>query len=482
MVLHATTVSRIAGFLCMAFSPTMFFPILVSAWYGDGEIRHFTLTLVAMFAVGLALWLPSLGRRMELRRRDGFFIVVLFWALLSLLGAFPFIFGLHLSFVDALFESVSGFTTTGATVLTGLDQLPPSILFYRQELQWLGGMGLIVLAIAVLPMLGIGGMSVYRAEVPGPMKQEKLTPRLAQSARVLWTIYISLTVASAFAYWVAGMTPFDAVAHSLSTVSTGGFSTHDASLGYFSSVAIETVAAVFMLLGGINFGIHYLVWRGRSPWYYLHDVEVRAFLTFVVLMVGIVGLTLWLSGRYGDWSALRQASFEVVSVVTSTGFGVADFSLWPFFLPLLMIFISFIGGCGGSTAGGMKMMRVMLLGKQTYREFNRLVHPNGVFALKLGGRVIGENVSQSVWGFFSVYIATFIILMLLMMLSGLDQVSAFSAVATSMNNLGPGLGTVAQTFSSVSDGGKLVAVAAMLLGRLEVLTILVLLHPDFWRD
>ncbi len=482
MVLRAKTVSRIAGFLCMAFSPAMFFPVLVSIWYGDGEVPHFAIAFVVMFVAGFVLWLPSLGQRMELRHRDGFFVVVLFWALLSLLGAFPFFFGLHLSFVDALFESVSGFTTTGATVLTGLDRLPPSILFYRQELQWLGGMGLIVLAVAVLPMLGIGGMSVYRAEAPGPMKEEKLTPRLAQSARVLWTLYIGLTVACAFAYWAAGMTPFDAIAHSLSTVSTGGFSTHDASLGYFSNAAIETIAAVFMLLGGINFGIHYLVWRDRNPRHYLDDAEARTFLRFVALMVGFVGLTLWLSGHYGDWTAWRQAAFEVVSVVTSTGFGITDFSLWPLFLPLLMIFISFIGGCGGSTAGGMKVIRVLLIGKQTYREFNRLVHPNGLFALKIGGRVIGENVSESVWGFFSVYITTFAVLVLLMMLSGLDQVSAFSAVATSMNNLGPGLGAVAQTFSSVSDGGKLVAVAAMLLGRLEVFTILVLLYPTFWRD
>ncbi len=482
MGIRATTVMRIAGFLCMVFSPALLFPLLVSLWYRDGEALHLALSFAVQFTTGFVLWLPF-RRRMELGRREGFFIVGLFWVLLSLLGAAPFVFGLQLSFVDALFESVSGLTTTGATILTGIDNLPPSLLFYRQELQWFGGMGLIVLAVAIMPMLGIGGMSMYRAEAPGPMKEEKLTPRMAHSARALWSIYLGLTLACALAYWFAGMTPFDAVAHSLSTVSTGGFSTHDASLGYFSSTAVESVATVFMLMGGINFSIHYLAWRDRSFRHYLANAEARTFLGFVVFMVAFVAVALRLSGGYGDiGDALRSALFEVVSVVTSTGFGVADFSVWPLFLPVLMIFISFIGGCGGSTAGGMKVMRIVLLGKQTVREFNRLIHPTGVFAIKVGGRVMGERVTQSVWGFFSVYIATFVVLMLLIMMAGLDQVSAFSAIATCMNNLGPGLGAVSQTFIGVSDPAKLVAVAAMLLGRLEVFTVLVLLHPAYWRQ
>ncbi len=477
------TVARIVGFLCMVFSMTMALPILVSLWYRDGETGHFSVSLIAMLFLGLVLWLPSLGRQAELRRRDGFFVVVLFWLILSLLGASPFVFGLHLSFVDALFESASGLSTTGATVISGLDALPPSILFYRQELQWFGGMGLIVLAVAVLPILGIGGMSVYRAEAPGPMKEEKLTPRLAHSARALWALYVGLTLACALAFWWVGMPPFEALAHSLSTISTGGFSTHDDSLGYFASVGVDTVATVFMLLGGINFSVHYLVWRDRSPWHYVRDPEVRGFILFVALVVVSVALVLRMTGRYGDlMAALGYASFEVVSVVTSTGFGVADFSVWPLFLPALMMYISFVGGCGGSTAGGMKVMRIQVLAKLGLREIRQLMHPRGIFPIRVGSHVLREQTLEAIWGFFSVYVLTFAVLMLLMMWTGLDQVSAFSAVATCMNNLGPGLGQVALTFAHVSDPGKLVAVAAMLLGRLEVLSILVMLHPAFWRS
>ncbi|HEB99422.1 MAG TPA: potassium transporter, partial [Thiotrichales bacterium] len=324
-------------------------PLLVSLWYGDGEAADFALTLAAMLGAGGVLFLATRRGSRELRRRDGFLIVAGFWLLTSLLGAIPFMFGLHLSFVNALFESASGLTTTGATVVQGLDGLAPSILFYRQELQWFGGMGLIVLAVAVLPMLGIGGMSVYRAETPGPMKDEKLTPQLAHTARTLWFIYIGFTLACALGYWLAGMSEFDAVAHALSTVSTGGFSTHDASLGYYHSDWIEIIAILFMLAGGINFSVHFLALRGLSLRAYIADAEVRAFLAFVGLVTLTVAAVLTWTGEYPNiHQALMNASFETVSIVTSTGFGVADFSTWPLFLPVLMIFISFVGGCGGS--------------------------------------------------------------------------------------------------------------------------------------
>ena len=480
---RSKTVIQITGFLCMVFSLTMLAPLLVSLWYADGEAGHLFSGFVAMLGSGFLLWLPFRHRRYELRRRDGFFIVVIFWSLLSLLGMAPFYFGLGISFVDALFESVSGLTTTGATVISGLDHLPPSILFYRQELQWFGGMGLIVLAVAVMPMLGIGGMSVYRAEAPGPMKDEKMTPRLASTARALWTLYLGLTLACALAYWNAGMSPFDAVSHSLATVSTGGFSTHDASLAWFDSPAIEAVAVVFMLLGGINFSVHFLALRGGGPRVYAGDAEVRTFLLLVLALILVVALSLHWSGQTGDWQlALREAAFEVVSVITSTGFGLDDFSHWPSFLPVLLIFISFIGGCGGSTAGGMKVMRVMLLARLGYRELKLLLHARAIFPVKIGGRRVREETLQAVWGFFAVYVLTFVALMLLIMMCGLDQVSAFSAIATCMNNLGPGLGEVSQSFASVSSAGKLVAVVAMLMGRLEIFTVLVLLHPAFWRS
>jgi trk system potassium uptake protein TrkH len=340
----------------------------------------------------------------------------------------------------------------------------------------------VVLGLAVIPLLGIGGMQLYRAEAPGPMKDEKLTPRLAHTARSLWLLYLSLTVACALGYWLAGMDGFDAIAHSLSTVSTGGFSTHDESLGYYDSPAIEIVAVVFMLLAAINFGVHFVVWLKRDPLIYLRDPEVRAFLLFVVGIVLLVGLMLWAEEHYsGLHLSLRDASFEVVSLVTSTGFGIVDYSHWPDFLPILLIFISFVGGCGGSTAGGIKVMRILLLVKQGLQEVKRLIHPRAVLKVRLGHRVVDPVVIQAVWGYFALYIIVFVLLGLLMIHTGLDPVSAFAAVATSINNLGPGLGEVAYTFVGVSDGGKLLAALAMILGRLEIFTVLVMLSPAFWR-
>ena len=479
---NGTTIVRITGFLCMVFSSAMLLPLLVSLYYHDGEHWFFFWTAVSMFFTGLSLWWPFRATGESLRRRDGFLLVVLFWVIVSLLGALPLYLGLELSFVNALFESVSGLTTTGATVLSGLDHMPRSILFYRQQLQWLGGMGLIVLAVAVLPRLGIGGMSIYLAEAPGPMKDEKITPRLAHSARALWSIYVGLTLACALAFWIAGMSPFDAIAHSLSTVSTGGFSTHDASLGFYRSEPVETVAILFMLLGAVNFSIHYLVIGKHRFSLYLRDEEVRSFLVFVAVVVAIISLTLYLWGTYHSFfHALRNAAFEVVSVVTSTGYGVVDFSHWPLFVPVLLIFISFVGGCGGSTAGGMKVMRLLILARLGLREVRRLPHPQQLKPVKVNGRVLSESTLQGVWGFLSVYTATFVILMLLLMMTGADQVTAFSAIATSMNNLGPGLGEVAQSFNGLSDAGKMISALAMLAGRLEVFTLLVVLHPAYWR-
>jgi len=473
----------IVGFLCMIFSLSVIPPMLVSAFYDDGELVHFALSFAVIHVTGLVLWLPARRAIGEFRRRDGFIIVTLFWAVLSLLSAIPFVIGPHLSYVDALFEAVSGFTTTGATVIVGLDALPPSVLYYRGQLQWLGGMGLIVLAVAIMPMLGIGGMQLYRAEAPGPMKEDKLKPRLAETARSLWLVYVGLTLACALGYWLTGMSAFDAIVHSYTTVSTGGFSTHDASLGYFDSVPIEMIAILFMLAGGINFAVHYRAVLGISLRPYWRDVEVRAFLIFIIMALVVIACMLWLFEEYAHFhQALTNSLFEVVSVITSTGFGTADFSSWPSFLPLLLIFISFVGGCGGSTAGGIKVSRILLLLKQGGQEIAYLIHPRVARPLRIGSHVLPPRVSQAIWGFFAVYMVVFALFTLLMMAAGLDQVSAFSAVATSMNNLGPGLGEVAVTFASVSTAGKLLATVAMLLGRLEIFTVLVILTPAFWRD
>jgi trk system potassium uptake protein TrkH len=480
--MHPLAVLRIVGIFVILFSLTLVLPMLAAAWYGEAGLSCFALPMAVSLAFGLLLWTAGRSSTPPLGTRDGFLIVALFWVLLSALGAWPLYLCLGLSPVDALFESTSGITTTGATVLSGLDYLPRSLLLYRQQLQWLGGMGLIVLGVAVLPMLGVGGMQLYRAEVPGPLKGEKMTPRLAKTARALWLIYVGLTAACALAYWLAGMPAFDALAHSLSTVSTGGFSTHDASLGYFDSEAIEIVAIVFMLLAAINFGVHFVVLYQRRPLYYLQEVEARSFLWFVLAIIALVSLVLRLEGGYDGWHlSIRDSAFEVVSVVTSTGFATVDFSHWPDFLPLLLIMISFVGGCGGSTAGGMKVMRMLLLVQQGVREVRGLLHPHAALPLRLGGRVIEGRMINGVWGFFAMYMCTFALLTLAMIHAGLDEKSAFSAVATSMNNLGPGLGEVASTFQGVSDFGKGVAIVAMLLGRLEIFTLLVLLSPDFWR-
>ena len=467
----------------MVFSSVLLLPLMISYWTNDGFTQYYLICLIFQFVTGLLIWLPFRKQKQSMSRREGFLIVVIFWLSISLLGASVFVLTLELSYVDAIFESVSGLTTTGATVITGLDTLPYSILFYRQELQWFGGMGLIMLAVAIMPMLGIGGMKMYLAETPGPLKEEKITPRLVNSAKMLWSMYFGLTLLCAAAYWAGGMTLFDAVSHSMSTVSTGGFSTHDSSIGYFDSNIIDSIAIIFMLLGGINFSVHFLVLRDKSLSHYWKNTEVRIFLLFVVTTIIVVSLFLHLLIHEGTFiQQIRDVSFEIVTVVTSTGFGLADFSAWPLFLPFLMILISFVGGCGGSTAGGMKVMRIAMMLKLIIYEVKKLVHPHGIFTIKFDGHRVAKSTRQNILGFFCVYSSTFVILLLLMMLvSGLDQVTAFSAIATSMNNLGPGLGEVTENFVTVNSGGKLISALAMLLGRLEIFSILVLFSPDFWR-
>ncbi len=475
-------VQRILGIFLLIFSFTLLPPLAVSLGYHDGELHHFADALALTLLLGLVLWWPVRRRAGDLRRREGFIVVAMFWLVFSVLGTLPLMLGTRLGFADAVFEVVSAVTTTGATVLTGLDQMPPSLLYYRAQLQWLGGMGLIVLAVAILPMLGIGGMSLYRAETPGPMKDDKLTPRITHSARTFWYIYSGLTAACAIGYWLAGMSGFDAVAHAFTTLSTGGFSTHDASMAYFNSPWVDLVADIFMLLGGVNFSIHYLVLFRRDPRGYWRDTEVRTYL--LVLAAFTLAIAAMLMARHihdDPLTALRYSAFQTISVITSTGFTTEDFSLWPLFLPTLLIFSSFIGGCAGSTAGGMKVIRFLLLFKQGLRDLRRLPHPRMVNSLKLGGRVVPDRIIDAVWGFFAVYLATFVVIMLLLMGGGMDQITAFSAVATCMNNLGPGLGEVTSNFQSVSAPAKLLLSGAMLLGRLEIFTVLVLLSPSFWR-
>ncbi|MDH5544303.1 MAG: TrkH family potassium uptake protein [Gammaproteobacteria bacterium] len=482
--MQLAAIQKILGMLLMIFSLSMFPPALVSLIYDDGVIFSFIDAFMMIMGFGLVMWLPVRNYHRELRLRDGFIVVAMFWLVLGTSGSVPLIIADEpvLSFTDAVFESISGLTTTGATVITGLDDLPKSILFYRQQLQWLGGMGIIVLAVAVLPMLGIGGMQLYRAETPGPMKDNKLTPRITETAKALWYIYLGMTVACTLAYWVAGMTFFDALTHSFATVAIGGFSTHDASIGFFESQIIESVAILFMILAGVNFSLHFLAWRNMTVRPYLLDEEFRTYAKGIFAVAGITIAYLYFTHQFEDsQSAIRYGLFQVVSAATTTGFTTTNFSLWPGLLPALLIAISFIGGCAGSTGGGMKVMRVLLLMKQGTREVVRLIHPSAQVTVKIGGNPLDERVIDSVWGFFSLYVLSFIVMSMILSGTGIDLVTAFSAVAACMNNLGPGLGEVAAHYGEINDLAKWVLCFAMLLGRLEIFTLLVLLSPAFWR-
>lgn len=479
-----TTIARMLGILLMLFSFSMLPPLAVSMWFHDGQFQTFADAFLITMGAGFLVWLPFQKQRRELRIRDGFLITVMFWIVLSFSGSLPLYLSDSpaLSYVDAYFESLSGLTTTGATVITGLDDLPKSILWYRQQLQWFGGMGLIVLAVAVLPMLGIGGMQLYRAEAPGPVKDSKLTPRITETAKALWYIYLGLTVLCAIAYYAAGMGGFDAITHSFSTIAIGGYSTHDESIGFFNSMTIELVATFFMFISGINFALHFTAWRSNNPMVYIRDPEFQFYATVMLSVIVVTVATLAFTESYEPLTALVTGMFEVVSIATTTGFSTADFSQWPFVLPFLLFVVAFIGGCAGSTGGGMKAIRILLIFKQGMREIKRLIHPNAVIPVKVGKKPVPDRVIEAVWGFFSLYLFVFVVLLLLLLASGLDQVTAWSAVGACINNLGPGLGDVAVHYGDIPDFAKWVLCVAMLMGRLEIFTLLILFTPAFWRS
>lgn len=475
---------RVLGLLLMIFSTSMLPPVLVDKIYGEGMSFPFLESFALLLISGSVLFLPLRNYRNDMRLRDGFMVVVMFWFVLGSAGGLPlYLSGINdISVTDSVFEAISGLTTTGATVIVGLDNLPHAILFYRQQLQWLGGMGIIVLAVAVLPMLGIGGMQLYRAETPGPVKDTKLTPRITETAKALWYIYLGLTVSCGLAYWLAGMSAFDAISHAFSTVAIGGFSTHDASMGYFGNAGIELIAIVFMLLSGVNFGLHFTVMRQKRLKPYLLDAEFRTYV-LVLFVVSVVTISYLLMTKTFEspTESIIQGLFQVVSIGTTTGFTTQEYYSWPGFLPVLLLYVSFIGGCAGSTGGGIKVIRILLLVKQGARELKRLVHPSAQFAVKIGRKPVPDKVIEAVWGFFAAYFAISALMILLLMASGLNQDTAFSAVAACLNNLGPGLDQVGQNFASINDFAKWLLCLAMLLGRLEIFTLLVLLTPGFWR-
>ena len=475
-------VTKVLGILLMIFSVSMLPPIIVSIIFNDNEVWSFLYALFFILLAGSLMWFPTMQVNENMKLRDGFIVVVLFWIVLSLCGALPLILSenIFISYTDAFFESVSGLTTTGATIFSDLTNVPESILFYRQYLQWLGGLGIIVLAIAILPTLGIGGMQLYKAEVAGPLKN-KLTPRITETAKALWFIYFLLTLTCMLLYWLAGMTLFDAICHSFSTISIGGFSTHNESFEFFNNHFIEIVAIIFMLLASLNFSLHYLAFSRFSIKPYIQDKECNYFFYIIFFITGISILYFFQNTHIIDYNKIIKNVFQSVSIVTTTGFTNSTYGHFIGFLPIFLILFSFIGGCAGSTAGGMKVIRFSLLIKQGNRELKKLLHPNGKFNVRLGESLVNQRMMETVWGFFAVYISVFIFVMMLLMYSGLDLETSFSAVAATINNLGPGLGEVVNGYNNLSDFNKWLLSFSMIVGRLEVFTLLVILTPEFWR-
>lgn len=479
-------VLNVLGVVLVIFGASMSAPWALSLALADGAQAHYHAGIVSTVAGGAAIYFfTRRGVRREIQPRDGFLLVTSVWTVLPAFGTIPLLAHFpDLSFTDAYFEAASGLTATGSTVMTGLDSAAPSINFWRTLMVWLGGMGIIVLAVAILPLLGIGGSQLFRAEMAGPLKEAKLTPRIEETAKGLWIVYVLLTAACATAYKFAGMTGLDAVMHAFTTVGLGGFSSHDRSFGFWDSPAIEAVAVVFMLLAAMNFTVHFMAYRNRTVRPYAWDPEVRRVVLWAAIGTFMVSMHLWGSGTYPDYvTCLRYAVFHVVSVGTTTGFASADYAAWPPFAAALMLFLSCFMSSSGSTGGGIKMIRAVVLFRQALRELTRIVHPRAVVTVKVGDRVVENSVILAVLAYMLMYGATIIIAMMALMASGLDLVTAVSAAIASINNLGPGLGLVgpAGSYAPLTDFQTWVCTFVMILGRLELFTVLVLLTPAFWR-
>ena len=460
------------------FAISMLIPAIYAFITKDGFFISFLLSFCIIITPSILIWATTKKYKEDLQAKDGFFVITFFWLILASVGSIPFLlFGM--APIDSFFESMSGITTTGATVITGLDELPRSLLLYRQLLQWLGGMGLIVLAIAIMPLLGIGGGQIFKTDVPGAMNDQKLTPRIKETAQSLWLIYVILTILCALFYFLNGMGSFDAISHALSTVSIGGFSTHDESIGYFNSFGIELVCIVFMLLSALSFALHYNAYTNFSIKKYFNDPESG----FFIGMLFFIFIIILISSMFYDFGSVTSILFQTVSIVTTTGFTNDDYSSWPLFASFLLLIGAFVGACSGSVGGGIKSWRFMIMINHSIINLKKMIHPHGVFTLKLGpNKVVENDVAASVWGFFSIYVISFMVLLVLMLFTGMDFLTAFSAIGACLNNLGPGLGMVADSYSSVSDFGKVILSFAMILGRLEIFTLLVILIPSFWSD
>jgi len=478
-------VFNVLSAVILVFALCMIFPLVCSFLLGDNAQTAYDEAVLVTALAGALLWAMTKKKRRELQPRDGFLLVALVWTILPVFATLPLLFYLPgLSFTDAYFEAVSGLTTTGATVLTGLDSLPASINIWRTFLVWIGGMGVIVLAVAILPLLGVGGSQMYKAETPGPMKDTKLTPRIAETAKGLWLVYLMITGACLLCFRIAGMNWVDAMMHAFSTIGLGAFSSHDASFGHWNSPAVEAVAIYFMLLAGMNFATHFLAWRRWSFAPYVRDPEAKLYLLVVIGSVFGIAYFLLANQTYTSfWTALRFAAFNVVSIATTTGFSNTDYNLWPAFAPVWMLFLCSFATCSGSTGGGIKMIRAELMGRQAVREMTRIIHPRALVPVKLGGMPVENNIIFAVLAFILMYNGSVITMTMLLAASGLDIITSFSAVIACINNTGPGLGQVgpAATYATLNDFQTWICAIAMLLGRLELFTLLVVFTPGFWR-
>jgi len=479
------TIIHIFGLVTIGFSGLMATCLATAIFAKDGAMQPFLESSMITLSLGALMFFPTLNTKKKVSRQAGFLLVAITWSLTPVFCTLPLLLYFHeMSFIDAYFEVVSGLTTTGATVLSGLDHLPMSINLWRHELNWIAGMGIIIFAVAILPVLGIGGMQLYIAETPGSIKESDLPPRIAQTAKALWLVYAGISVACIIALRLAGMNWFDAICHAFAAMSLGGFSTHDSSVGFFNSLPIEIVLTIFQLLAAINFATHFVALRKRTFNPYIEDREARAFLALILGSCLLTAEVLWREGTYPDFfTALRHATFNLVTIATDCGFATQDFNQWPIFVPMWMLFLSCLSASSGSTGGGIRMIRTIILLKQARLELFKFIHPNAIKSLKIGDNVINNDIVTSVTGFIFLYFMCIVILVFTLLFSGLDFISAFSAIIACFNNAGPGLNQVgpATNFASLNDFQTSVCTFAMLLGRVQIFSIIILFVPEFWK-
>lgn len=475
-------IAKVTSLLVVIIGLSMAVPMGVSVLFSDASLIPLSLSAAITFLSGMSIFLISRCAQVEvLTPREGMAIVATCWIAAGIFGSLPFFLGLDLSFVDAVFESVSGLTTTGSSILTDIESLPPGLLFWRSFIQWLGGMGIIVLSIAILPFLGVGGMQLYKAEIPSPVV-DRLRPQIRDTAKVLWKVYLLFTLLQVALLAAGGMGLFDAVCHAFTTMPTGGFSTRNASVGHYDSVYFDGVFIAFMLLAGINFTLHYRFLKGE-PLVFWRDTECRFFIGIALLFTLIVTWDIYGTVYHRIDQALRYAAFQVVTILTTTGYATADYELWPGTSQLILLFCMFVGGSAGSTGGGMKCLRIILVFKYCYRELFMLVHPHAVSRLKLGGKAVSEDVARSIMGFVALYLGLFAVATVLVAATGVDFTTAIGAVATTIGNTGPGFGMVGPTenFALIPEVGKWILIWCMLLGRLEIFTMIILFVPEFYK-